>query len=147
MALELNLTGYDAVLQYSAGVADPPSSAASFISIDNARDVNVTIAVDKVEVSDRSSRFKRYCPAMLDVEVTVEVTYNSTTAAFVDMCMDRTPITIAALDKTGGSGLYFTALCFSSDFSAPLADGQTLSLTFAPAKQSGVGAGGAPVWA
>ena len=144
---DLNLTGFDAVLQYAPAVASPASSVAGLVAISNARDVNVTISVDKVEVTDRSSRFKRYCPAMLDVEVTVEVTYNASTKMFIDTCIDRDVITIAALDSVAGSGLYFTAQCFSADFASPLADGQTLSLTFAPAKQSGVGAGGPPVWA
>ena len=144
---DLNLTGFDAVLQWSATLADPASGAAGLAAISNARDVNVTIAVDKVEVTDRSSRFKRYCPSMIDVEVTVEVTYNATTQAFIDKCIDRDLVTIAALEASGGEGLYFTAQCFSADFASPLSDGQTISLTFAPAKQTGTGTGGSPVWA
>ena len=144
---DLNLVGYDAVLSWSAGVADPASSAAGLAALDNARDVNVTISVDKVDMSDRSSRFKRYCPAMLEVEVTAEVTYNSTTKDFIQKCIDRDVMTIAVLDSASGSGLYFTGQCFTSDLNTPLTDGMTINLAFAPTKQSGSGAGGAPVWA
>lgn len=147
MMPDLNLVGFDAVLSWSATVADPASSAAGLAAIDNARDVNVTIAVDKVEMTDRSSRFKRYCPAMLEVEVTAEVTYNATTKEFINKCLDRDVMTIAALDSVSGSGLYFTGQCFTADLNAPLADGMTINLSFAPTKQSGSGAGGAPEWA
>jgi hypothetical protein len=144
---DLNLVGYDAVLSWSATVADPASSAAGLAAIDNARDVNVTISVDKVDMSDRASRFKTYCPAMLEVEVTAEVTYNATTKAFINKCLDRDVMTIAVLDSVSGSGLYFTGQCFTSDLNVPLTDGLTINLSFAPTKQSGSGAGGAPVWA
>ncbi len=144
---DLNLTGYDAVLSWSATVADPANTAAGLVAIDNARDVNVTIAVDKVDQSDRSSRFKRYCPGMLDVEITAEVTYNATTKDFIQKCIDRDVMTIAVLDATAGSGIYITGQCFTSDLNSPMADGMTINLSFAPCKQSGSGAGGAPVWA
>ena len=144
---DLNLVGYDAVLSWSATVADPANTAAGLAAIDNARDVNVTISVDKVDMSDRASRFKTYCPAMLEVEVTAEVTYNATTKAFIQKCIDRDVMTIAVLDSASGSGLYFTGQCFTSDLNAPPTDGMTINLAFAPTKQSGSGAGGAPVWA
>ena len=144
---DLNLVGYDAVLSWSATVADPASSAAGLAALDNARDTNVTISVDKVDMSDRSTRFKTYCPAMLEVEVTTEVTYNATTKAFIQKCIDRDVMTIAVLDSVAGEGLYFTGQCFTSDLNVPLTDGMTINLSFAPAKQTGSGAGGAPVWA
>ena len=143
---DLGLTGYDAVLGYAAGSTAAPVSGATLTTIEGARDVNVTISCDKVEQSDRSSRFKRYCPSMIDIEVTAEVTYNAATQPFIENCIDRDILTIGVLEVATGSGLYFNAQCFSADLALPLADGQTISLTFAPVKESGVGAGGPPVW-
>lgn len=147
MALENAQVGFNGLLQWSATLADPASGAAGLAAIDTARDVNVTIAVDKTEVTDRRSQFKRYCPSMIDVEVTVTVTYNAASQVFIDKCLDRDVMTIAVLHNTGSEGIYFTGQCFQSDLSQPLTDGMTISLSFAPVRNSGTGLGGQPVWA
>ncbi len=145
---DLNLVGYDAVLSYAVGsTPDPVSGVAGLTVVSNARDVNVTVSVDKVDMSDRSTRFKTYCPAMLEVEVTAEVTYNATTAAFINRCIDRDIMTLAVLDKTSGEGLYFVGQCFTSDLNVPLTDGLTINLSFAPTKLGGPSPSGPPVWA
>jgi len=136
--------GFEGILQWSATLADPASGAAGLAAIDTARDVNVTISVDKTEVTDRRSRFKRYCPSMIDVEVSATLTYNAASAAFIQKCIDRDVMTIAVLHSSGGEGIYFTGQCFTSDLATPLADGMTISVSFAPCKDS---AGGSPVWA
>lgn len=136
-----NPTGFDGVLQWSATTDDPPSAVSSFTVVDNARDVNATINADKTEVTDRSSRFKRYCPSMLDCEITATLTYNSTTQVFIDKCINREVMTVAALHSAGGEGLYMTAQCFKADFAAPLTDGMTIDVSFAPVKDDN---GGAP---
>ncbi len=57
MRLEASQVGFDGVLSWSATVdADP--AGVTLAAIDTARDVNVTIAVDKTEVTDRRSQFK-----------------------------------------------------------------------------------------
>ena len=143
---DLTPTGFDGVLQYSATVADPPNTAAALVSVGEARDVNCTIAVDKTEVTDRRSRFKRFCPSMIDVEITTTVTYTASSKEFIERCLAREVMTIACLHESAGEGMYITAQCFTADLATPLSDGMTIALTFAPVSQSGSGAGGDPVW-
>ena len=145
MPLETAQVGFNGVLSWSATVADLPSGV-TLAAIDTARDVNVTISVDKTEVTDRRSQFKRYCPSMIDVEVTSTLTYTATSAAFIQKCLDRDVMTIGVQHNAGSEGIYFTGQCFSSDLAQPLTDGMTISVSFAPIRQSGVGAGGAPEW-
>jgi hypothetical protein len=146
MPLETSQVGFNGVLSWSATVGADPTLVAGLAEIDTARDVNVTIAVDKTEVTDRRSQFKRYCPSMIDVEVTATLTYNDASKAFITKCLDRDVMTIAVLHSTGSEGLYFTASCFQSDLAQPLTDGMTISVSFAPVRQTGVGAGGEPKW-
>ena len=138
-----NPTGFDGVLQWTTNTNADPNLATTFASIDGARDVNVSINPDKTEVTDRSSRFKRYCPSMIDVEISATLTYNDDTKVFIEKCIAREVMTVAVLHTTGGEGLYITAQCFKSSFAAPLADGQTIEVMFAPVKDD---VGGAPVW-
>ena len=147
MALENAQVGFDGVLQWSATLADPATGAAGLATIPGVRDVNVTISVDKTEVTDRTSRFKRYCPSMIDVEVTAELTYTAASQEFIDKCIARDTMTIAVLHESGGEGIYFTGQCYTADLSQPLTDGMAISVTFAPVRTSGSGEGGQPVWA
>lgn len=145
MPLETSQVGFNGLLSWSATVdADP--SGVTLAAIDTARDVNVTISVDKTEVTDRRSQFKRYCPSMIDVEVTSTLTYNATSKDFIQKCLDRDVMTIGVQHSSGSEGIYFTGQCFSSDLAQPLTDGMTISVSFAPVRQTGTGAGGEPVW-
>lgn len=145
MPLETSQVGFNGLLSWSATVdADP--SGVTLAAIDTARDVNVTISVDKTEVTDRRSQFKRYCPSMIDVEVTSTLTYNATSKDFIQKCLDRDVMTIGVQHSAGSEGIYFTGQCFSSDLAQPLTDGMTISVSFAPVRQTGTGAGGEPVW-
>ena len=147
MPLETAQVGFNGLLQWSATVAADPSTAGGLADIDTARDVNVTISVDKTEVTDRRSQFKRYCPSMIEVEVTATVTYNAASSAFIQKCLDRDVMTIAVLHSTGGEGIYFTGQCFTADLAQPLTDGMTISLSLCPVRQTGTGEGGPPIWA
>ena len=145
MPLETSQVGFNGLLSWSATVdADP--SGVTLAAIDTARDVNVTISVDKTEVTDRRSQFKRYCPSMIDVEVTSTLTYNATSKDFIQKCLDRDVMTIGVQHSAGSEGIYFTGQCFSSDLAQPLTDGMTISVSFAPVRQTGTGAGGEPIW-
>ena len=81
---------------------------------------------------------------MIDVEVTATLTYTAASAAFIQKCIDRDVMTISVLHSSGGEGIYFTGQCFTADLATPLADGMTISVSFAPVKES---TGGEPVWA
>ena len=145
MPLETSQVGFNGLLSWSATVdADP--SGVTLAAIDTARDVNVTIAVDKTEVTDRRSQFKRYCPSMIDVEVTATLTYTATSKDFIQKCLDRDVMTIGVQHSAASEGIYFTGACFQSDLAQPLTDGMTISVSFAPIRQTGTGAGGEPVW-
>ena len=145
MPLETSQVGFNGLLQWSATVdADP--SGVTLADIDTARDVNVSIQVDKTEVTDRRSQFKRYCPSMIDIEVTTTLTYNADSKEFIQKCLDRDVMTIGVKHSAASEGIYFTGQCFQSDLAQPLTDGMTISVSFAPVRQSGTGAGGEPVW-
>ncbi|MGB2256272.1 MAG: hypothetical protein ACPH56_14680 [Spongiibacter marinus] len=105
MANETLATGYEGVLGF---VADPaPSgdpSLATFVELTNAKDVNVKFSVDKVDQSDRSSRYKLYCPSMIELEITATLRYTAATKTFIDYVLDRNTGTVQFLDKTGGEG-------------------------------------------
>jgi hypothetical protein len=146
MPLETAQVGFNGLLQWSATVGSDPSAVAGLAAIDTARDVNVTISVDKTEVTDRRSQFKRYCPSMIEVEVTATLTYTADSNDFIQKCIDRDVMTIAVLHNSASEGIYFTGQCFTSDLAQPLTDGMTISVSFCPVRQTGTGAGGAPVW-
>ncbi len=145
MPLETSQVGFNGLLQWSATVGADPSGV-SLADIDTARDVNVSIQVDKTEVTDRRSQFKRYCPSMIDVEVTATLTYNAASKEFIQKCLDRDVMTIGVKHSAASEGIFFTGQCFQSDLAQPLTDGMTISVSFAPVRQSGTGAGGEPVW-
>jgi len=125
------VTGYDGVLMIGgADTADPAN--ATLTAVPTARDVNVTISADKTEVSDRTSKFKRYCPSMIEIEVTATLTYNADSKSFIDDLIAKSTMGVGVLHSSGGEGLYFTGQCFSSDFAQPLTDGMTLNISLCP---------------
>ncbi len=125
---------------------------ASFTALKGARDASVTISADKADTSDRTSAFKAFVSAGLDVEISAELTYDTTVndanlAAIRTACLDRTPILVGIFDNgidplLTTSGITFDAYVFSNDIAQPLAEGQTVSVTFAPAS----GQSNAPAW-
>ena len=147
MANELLTTGYDGVLSFAAGTITGDPSAASLTVIANARDTNLKMTVDKVDVSDRSSRFKLYCPSMIELEITTTVTYNDSTKGFIENVLSRNEGTVSLLDKTGGEGIYFHCQVFSGDLQEPLSDGMTVSLSFCPARTVDFTSVEEPKWA
>ncbi len=142
--MSTGVTGFDGVLMVGTqNDADP--AAATLTAVPSARDVNVTISVDKTEVSDRTSKFKRYCPSMIEIEVTATLTYNASSAAFIADLIGKDTMGVGVLHSTGGEGLYFTGQCFSSDFAQPLTDGMTINISLCPVYVEG--AGGEPTFA
>ena len=148
MANETLATGYEGVLGY---VADPAPagdpSAASFVAITNAKDVNVKFSVDKVDQSDRSSRYKLYCPSMIELEVTATVRYTDATKSFIESVLNRDTGTVQVLDRAGGEGWYFHCQVSAGNFSLPLSDGMSIDLTFCPIRTVDFAAGEEPKFA
>ncbi len=83
---------------------------------------------------------------MIDVEVTATLTYTATSKDFIQKCLDRDVMTIGVQHSAASEGIYFTGSCFQSDLAQPLTDGMTISVSFAPVRQTGTGAGGEPIW-
>lgn len=143
-------TGFDGSIGIGTAGADA-ALFASFTALDGARDASVTISADKADTSDRSSAFKGFVSAGLDVEISAELTYDSAAnspelALIRTACLARTPILVGIFDNgidplLATSGIAFDAYVFSNDIAQPLAEGQTVSVTFAPAS-----AGTAPAW-
>ena len=131
-------TGFDGAL--GLGTAGATATlAASYTAVAGARDASATITSDKSETSDRSSAFKGYVAGGLDVEISVEITYdaNDTQLDVIrTACLDRTTVLVGLFTDgiiASSEGIAFTAHVFSNDIAQPLADGQTVSVTFAPA--------------
>ena len=139
-------TGFDGTLAIGTAAATA-TALASYTAINGARDASVTISADKADTSDRSSAFKGFVSAGLDIEITAEITYDVNDAELTTIrnaCLARTPILIGLFTgplEAGADGIAFDAYVFSNDIAQPLAEGQTVSVTFAPASE-----GTAPAW-
>ena len=142
----MSCTGFDGSM--GIGVADATLTAlATYTEVPTARDINVTINSDKSEVSDRTSAFKNYVAGGLDCEITTTLTYDSndtTQSTIRTACIGRTRLVVGVFDGSlaaSAEGIAFDAYVFSNDIAQPLADGQTYSVTFAPASEGSV-----PAW-
>jgi hypothetical protein len=136
----MSCTGFDGYLYYNtASVASP-----TWVLVDTVRDVNTTASTDKADVSDRRSKFKKSCPAMIDLETTVSATYvqgNTALDAIRVQFLARTVVQYAIMDgplapASGDTseGFKYYAAVYSNDFNQPLSDGQSVSFTLAPAE-------------
>jgi len=142
----MSCTGFDGSL--GIGVADATLTAvATYTEVPVARDINVTINSDKSEVSDRTSAYKNYVAGGQDCEISTTLTYDSndtTQSTIRNACIGRTRLVVGVFDGAllaGAEGIAFDAYVFSTDIAQPLADGQTYSVTFAPASEGSV-----PAW-
>ena len=125
--------GFDGVFEVS-GKADAVGSEV-MVAMEGVRDVSTSVSMDTAEVSDRSSAFKLYTQGMVDLETTVEATYNTANTQLmdcIDTCIERGSIKIAVLDGPSGQGFTYWAMVTSSDVNQPLTDCMTVSLTFKP---------------
>lgn len=132
----MSCTGFDGKLYFSE------DDGSSWTEITLARDVSTTSSADKPEVSDRRSKFKKYCVGMIDLETTVTLTYEQGNAAWDTLrghYLARTDVLLAVVDgalppASGNTteGFKYYANVYSHDFDQPLTDGQTVNLTFAP---------------
>ncbi len=142
----MSCTGFDGSL--GIGVADATLTAvATYTEVPVARDLNVTVNSDKSEVSDRTSAYKNYVAGGQDCEISTTLTYDSndtTQSTIRNACISRTRLVVGVFDGAllaGAEGIAFDAYVFSTDIAQPLADGQTYSVTFAPASEGSV-----PAW-
>ncbi len=139
----MSCTGFDGSL--GIGSADATLTAlATYTEVPSARDINVTISSDKSDVSDRTSQFKNYVAGGLDCEITATLTYDSndaTQSTIRTACIGRTRLVVGVFDgdlAASSEGIAFDAYVFSNDIAQPLSDGQTYSVTFAPASEGSV---------
>ena len=142
----MSCTGFDGSL--GIGVADATLTAvATYTEVPVARDINVTVNSDKSEVSDRTSAYKNYVAGGQDCEISTTLTYDSndtTQSTIRNACIGRTRLVVGVFDGAllaSAEGIAFDAYVFSTDIAQPLADGQTYSVTFAPASEGSV-----PAW-
>jgi len=139
-------TGFDGSLGIGSAGADI-DLVATYTECPNAGDVNVTINGDKADTSSRKSPFKTAVMGGLDCEITATIVYdpNDTTIATLrTACINRTALTVCACVDSldiGTEGIAFEAHVFSTDIAQPLSEGQTYSVSFAPASS-----GNAPEW-
>jgi|TARA_R100001463_G_scaffold96145_6_gene150675 hypothetical protein len=142
----MSCTGFDGSLGIGSADADI-ALVASYTEVPSARDINVSISSDKADVSDRTSAFKNYVAGGLDCEITATLTYDSndaTQSTIRTACIARTRLVVGVFDaalSASSEGIAFDAYVFSNDIAQPLADGQTYSVSFAPASSGSV-----PAW-
>jgi hypothetical protein len=127
--------GFDGFIYYNSGSDAVPT----WVEIDTARDVSTSASADKADNSDRRSKFKKSCAGMLDLETTVTATFVAGDTALLGLrthFLARTTVQIAVMDgpyaTSGSEGFKYFASVYSNDFSQPLNDGQTISVTFSP---------------
>jgi len=140
--------GFDGVFEVSS--TGDTVGAETMVAMEGVRDVSTSVSMDTAEVSDRSSAFKLYTQGMVDLETTVEATYNTDNTQLmfcVDQCIARGSVKIAVLDGPSGQGFTYWAMVTSSDINQPLTDGMTVSLTFKPVQTyTSLGALVPPQW-
>lgn len=127
-------TGFDGNAYLNTATIDSPT----WVELDVARDVNTGASANKVDVSDRRSKFTMYVPGMLDLETSLTLTYirGGVVEQLRDKFLAREWVDVCFLDgpvgTTDSQGFRFAAHVFSNDFDQPLTDGQTVNVTFAP---------------
>jgi len=142
----MSCTGFDGSLGVAAADATT-TSAVAYTEVLGARDISVTVNSDKSDTSDRTSAFKSYVAGGLDCEITATFTFDASEAIQATIrsaCIARTRLVVGCFDAdlaATAEGIAFDAYVFSNDIAQPLADGQTYSVTFAPAS-----AGSVPSW-
>ena len=133
----MSCTGFDGAIGIGTAGADP-ALAASYTVLAGSRDASVTANADKADISDRSTKFKQYVSAMIDCEISLTMTSDNSAelTTLRNACLARTPVLVGIFSSDIGAsaeGIAFDAYIFSNDIAQPLSDGQTVSLSFAPA--------------
>lgn len=134
----MSCVGFDGYLYYNSATDASPT----WVLVDTARDVSTTASADKADVSDRRSKFKKSCPALIDLETTVTCTYvqgDTALDAIRVQFLARTAVQFAIMDgilppasgNTSEGFKYFAAV-YSNDFNQPMSDGQTVTFTLSP---------------
>ena len=147
----MSCIGFDGKCYYNSAATD---ATPTWVEIDLVRDVNTAVSADKADVSDRRSKFKKSCVALIDIETTMTLTYESGNTA-LDYLRDtaflgRAPVQIAVMDgpiaTSGSEGYKYYSNVYSNDFNQPLSDGETVQLTFAPVNSPSTDPGIEPSW-
>tara|TARA_R110002020_G_scaffold368536_5_gene580366 strand:- start:4093 stop:4530 length:438 start_codon:yes stop_codon:yes gene_type:complete len=132
----MSCTGFDGAL--AIGTSDGLLTAASFTLVGSSRDASASVNADKADISDRTSAFKNYVAAGIDLEITATISNDESTVLTTlrNACLNRTMIKVGLFASSlaaSAEGIAFDAHVFSNDIAQPLTDGQTVSVTFAPA--------------
>lgn len=148
----MSCLGFDGKAYYNTGTNASPT----WVEITNVRDVTTSASADTAEISDRGSKFKKYCQGMIDLETTINMTYrvaDASVAALRVHFLARTTVEVLFTDNdiTAASstieGYRYFAHVTSQDFEQPLTDGQTIAMTFKPAwEDEGSGTAVDPSW-
>ncbi len=132
----MSCTGFDG--QLAIGSSDGLLTAASFTAVPNSKDFNCSINGEKADTSDRSTAFKNYVIAGIDLEISGTLTNdgNAQLATLRNAAINRTIVKVGLFTSdvaAAAEGVSFDAYVFSNDIAQPLQGGQTISISFAPA--------------
>ncbi len=132
----MSCTGFDGAL--AIGTSDGLLTAASFTLVGSSRDASASINADKADISDRNTRYKQYVAAGVDLEITATLSLDGSAelATLRNACLARTMVKVGLFTSElaiGAEGIAFDAYVFSNDIAQPLTEGQTVSVSFAPA--------------
>lgn len=103
------------------------------------RDLSLPLAADKVDISDRGSRFKKETGGMIESAISFQLTYrngNADHAALRAAMLNKTAIEFAVMSgditTSGEEGLRSFCEVFTFNHEQPLSDGVTVDVEIAP---------------
>lgn len=144
--------GRDARLYRNTGTVTVPV----WTEVKEARDISLNMAADKVDQSDRSTRFKLYDAGGIDVSISATLTYRSGNAnceairdLLLNNCAEQMLLISGPVATAGSEGLKAGFKVFSNNLQYPLADGMTVEIELAPSYYESPAAPGvqiAPEW-
>lgn len=127
--------GLDAKLYYNSATYASPT----WVEIDDAQDVTLTIEASEGEVKRRASTFTEYIAALKDASIEFDLVNDASSSvqtALSNAFFNRTAIEVLALDgdveDTGSEGLRMTCAVTNWSRNEPLEEVLTRSVTLRP---------------
>lgn len=127
--------GRDARLYRNTGTISVPV----WTEVKEARDITLNMAGDKVEQSDRSTRFKLYDVGSIDLSISATLTYRTGNAncealrnLLLNNCAEQMALMSGPIATVGSEGIKAGFKVFTNNHAFPMADGMTVEIELAP---------------
>lgn len=130
-----NNLGRDARLYRNTGTVVTPV----WTEVTEARGLQLPMAADKVEQSDRSTRFKLYDSGGIDISFSGKLSYRSGNAncealrdLMLDNCAEQMALMSDDITVVGAEGIKAGMKVFTNSHDYPFTDGKTIDIELAP---------------